>query len=79
VHKEQVAQQILCSDARTDELFKRADLLKEGLSCLQVYGGGVAVAMLACVPDWPYFNKHPESWLPSQKQVAAAAKPMVAR
>ena len=46
----------------------------------QVYGGGVAVAMLACVPDWPYFNKHPQSWLPSQKQAeAAAAKSLKAR
>lgn len=45
----------------------------------QVYSGGVAVAMLACVPDWPYFNKHPQSWLPSQEGADAAAKSLKAR
>ena len=32
---------------------------------LQVYGSGVAVAMVACVPDWPWYNRHPLKWLPS--------------
>ncbi|KAK9842553.1 hypothetical protein WJX81_005794 [Elliptochloris bilobata] len=45
---------------------------------MKVYGGGVAVAMLACVPDWPYFNKQPQSWLPSQKEALASARPMQA-
>lgn len=25
---------------------------------------GLAVALLAVVPDWPFFNKHPLQWLP---------------
>ena len=53
--------------------------------CFQVYGGGVAVAMLACVPDWPWFNRSPQKWQipasaglrspqrqPSMKQVKAS-------
>ncbi|BDA42930.1 probable signal peptidase complex subunit 1 [Coccomyxa sp. Obi] len=32
---------------------------------MKVYGSGVAVAMVACVPDWPWFNRHPLKWLPS--------------
>ena len=33
----------------------------------QVYGGGVTVAMLACVPDWPWFNRDPQKWLPASQ------------
>ena len=35
--------------------------------CLQVYGSGVALAMVACVPDWPWFNRHPQKWQTPQK------------
>ena len=24
--------------------------------------GGLAVALLVCVPDWPWFNRHPLAW-----------------
>mmetsp|Transcript_38762 Transcript_38762/g.51077 ORF Transcript_38762/g.51077 Transcript_38762/m.51077 type:complete len:102 (+) Transcript_38762:128-433(+) len=32
---------------------------------LTVYGwaGGVALAVLICVPNWPWFNRHPIKWL----------------
>ncbi|EIE24954.1 hypothetical protein COCSUDRAFT_83646 [Coccomyxa subellipsoidea C-169] len=35
---------------------------------MKVYGSGVAVAMVACVPDWPWFNRHPLKWLPKSPQ-----------
>ena len=28
-----------------------------------VYGGGVVLAFVIAVPDWPYFNQHPQRWL----------------
>ena len=29
----------------------------------KVYGGGILLALLAGVPNWPWFNKHPLKWL----------------
>jgi len=26
---------------------------------------GVAISVVLCVPDWPFFNKHPVQWLES--------------
>ena len=28
-----------------------------------IYGGGVVLAFVIAVPDWPYFNQHPQRWL----------------
>jgi signal peptidase complex subunit 1 len=30
----------------------------------QINGVGLALTLLAVVPDWPWFNKHPVTWLP---------------
>lgn len=40
--------------------------LNEEKHAFQVYGGGVALALVICVPDWPWFNRQPPSWLPPQ-------------
>jgi len=32
---------------------------------------GSALTFLAVVPPWPFFNKHPETWLPPSTNVAA--------
>ena len=75
-----MGRQILCSDAPGRTVFQ--NVAEQAAFSPQVYGGGVAVAMLACVPDWPYFNTHSESWLPSQKdalKVAAGTKLVAAR
>ena len=29
------------------------------------WGAGVALATLLCVPDWPWFNRNPITWLES--------------
>lgn len=29
-----------------------------------MYGGGVVLALVIAVPDWPYFNQSPQRWLP---------------
>jgi len=26
---------------------------------------GVVISVVLCVPDWPYFNRHPIKWLES--------------
>lgn len=28
-----------------------------------LFTGGVALACAVCVPDWPWFNRHPLKWL----------------
>lgn len=30
---------------------------------LYIYLGGVVLAFLVSVPDWPFFNRHPFTWL----------------
>lgn len=30
---------------------------------LLTYGAGVVLAFVIAVPDWPYFNQHPQRWL----------------
>jgi len=42
---------------------------------MQVYGSGVAVAMVACVPDWPWFNRSPQKWQPVQVSTNSPATP----
>jgi signal peptidase complex subunit 1 len=27
------------------------------------FGAGVVLAIVIAVPDWPYFNQHPQRWL----------------
>jgi Microsomal signal peptidase 12 kDa subunit (SPC12) len=34
---------------------------------LQIFGGGVALAAIACIPDYPWYNRHPEKWLPATR------------
>ncbi|GBG88603.1 hypothetical protein CBR_g48133 [Chara braunii] len=38
-----------------------------------VYAGGVLLAFVISVPDWPYFNQHPLTWLPPRSEAAIAA------
>ncbi|CAH8361866.1 unnamed protein product [Eruca vesicaria subsp. sativa] len=47
---------------------------------MMIYAGGVVLATLVTVPDWPFYNHHPLKWLdPSEAdkhpkpQVAAVA------
>ena len=47
---------------------------------MQVYGGGVAFAMVACVPDWPWYNSNELKWLPSaQPKEETAARQGIAK
>ncbi|KAG0581242.1 hypothetical protein KC19_4G235600 [Ceratodon purpureus] len=46
-------------------------------SMIYVYLAGVVVTFMATVPDWPFFNRHPFTWLeplyaekPSQRVLA---------
>ena len=39
----------------------------------QVYGSGVALALVACVPDWPFYNKQQLRWLGSDSVAPALA------
>jgi len=36
----------------------------------QIYGSGVAATALALIPDWPWFNRDPLTWLPVREVVA---------
>jgi signal peptidase complex subunit 1 len=44
-----------------------------------VNAAGLAITLLAVVPDWPWFNRHPLKWLPALNPEgadgAAAASP----
>ena len=43
---------------------------------LMIYAASTVVAVLAAVPDWPFYNRHPLRWLPKgsgSRQVQAAA------
>lgn len=44
---------------------------------LYTYGAGTAAAVIAAVPDWPWFNRHPLRWQEVQtlKEPAAAQQP----
>lgn len=33
-----------------------------------IFAGGVVLAGVLTVPDWPAYNKHPVTWLPPRKQ-----------
>jgi hypothetical protein len=39
---------------------------------MNVFGAGVALAFLLCVPPWPYLNRHPLKWLKKPEGVVAA-------
>ena len=32
------------------------------------YGAGVSIAIFVAVPDWVYFNQHPQRWLRADKR-----------
>eukprot|EP00884_Botryococcus_braunii_P018194 jgi/Botrbrau1/5058/Bobra.37_1s0023.1 len=34
---------------------------------LQIFGGGVALAAIATIPDYPWYNRHAEKWLPPMR------------
>lgn len=40
-----------------------------------LFGGGCALAFVACVPDWPLYNRHPIKWLPPKEAPPAAGAP----
>ncbi|KAL4447524.1 hypothetical protein ABPG75_004743 [Micractinium tetrahymenae] len=39
-----------------------------------VFTGGVVLAGMLTVPDWPAFNKHPVAWLPPREQPGGGAQ-----
>lgn len=42
---------------------------------LGIFAAGVGLACLATVPDWPWFNRHPLTWLkPQPKQDAGGPR-----
>lgn len=52
----------------------RAWLVTPEWLLVQVYGSGVALAMVACVPDWPWFNRTPQKWQVAGKGNADAGR-----
>jgi signal peptidase complex subunit 1 len=36
--------------------------------------GGTALTFLLVVPQWPFYNRKPENWLPARVQKASSAK-----
>lgn len=49
-------------------------LLQSFTVMLAVFGCGVGAAAVACLPDWPMYNRHPIKWLPAKHRVSAAKK-----
>lgn len=41
---------------------------------MTVFAGGVALATLITVPDWPMYNKNPVAWLPPREQPGGPPK-----
>ncbi|KAI9142281.1 microsomal signal peptidase 12 kDa subunit-domain-containing protein [Paraphysoderma sedebokerense] len=41
---------------------------------VMIWGGGVALCTLVCVPSWPVFRKHPVQWLKPVVQLDDAKK-----
>lgn len=39
-----------------------------------IFAGGVALAGVLTVPDWPAYNKHPVTWLPPREQLGGGAQ-----
>mmetsp|Transcript_8774 Transcript_8774/g.12835 ORF Transcript_8774/g.12835 Transcript_8774/m.12835 type:complete len:80 (-) Transcript_8774:237-476(-) len=33
--------------------------------CFYAWAVGVAISVILCVPDWPFYNRHPVKWLES--------------
>lgn len=47
---------------------------------MAIFASGLAISMLACIPDWPAYNRHPIHWLPgsslkAQKKTRDNKKP----
>lgn len=42
---------------------------------LYTYGMGTAAAIVAAVPDWPWFNKHPLRWQEVRSVVQSVKEP----
>lgn len=40
---------------------------------MQIFGGGVALSLLLCVPPWPFLRRNPLTWLQKKEGEAAAA------
>ncbi len=40
-----------------------------------VWAASLLVGMLVCVPDWPWFNKHPVAWVGKQSTATRALSP----
>lgn len=49
-------------------------LLQSFAAMLAVFGGGVGIAAVLCLPDWPMYNRHPIKWLPAKHKAPAAKK-----
>ena len=39
----------------------------------QLFGAGTLLTAALCIPDWPFYNRHPVQWLPSAAAAAASA------
>ena len=39
---------------------------------MQIFGAGVAVSLLLCVPPWPFLRRNPLTWLPKKGEAGAA-------
>lgn len=45
---------------------------KESFSLMMlIFASGLALSMLASLPDWPAYNRHPVRWLPSTEGKAS--------
>lgn len=38
--------------------------MKDFSLMVKINGVGLVLALLAVLPDWPFYNKHPLNWLP---------------
>lgn len=48
--------------------------LKDFQLMVYINGVGLALALIAILPDWPFYNKHPWKWLPPLNCEPKAAK-----
>ena len=40
---------------------------------MKIFGAGVAVSLLLCVPPWPFLRRHPLTWLKKSDAGGAAS------
>ena len=40
---------------------------------MQIFGAGVAVSLLLCVPPWPFLQRNQLTWLQKKGEAAAVA------